>query len=50
MEEDAVDVKIELDGHPLIATAATIDVRVKPADTGADVDALIARAQRRSRP
>jgi organic hydroperoxide reductase OsmC/OhrA len=45
IEALAVDVNIEFDGQPLIATAATIDVRVKPADAGADVDALIARAQ-----
>ena len=45
IEALAVDVNIEFDGQPLIATAATIDVHVKPADAGADVDALIARAQ-----
>jgi organic hydroperoxide reductase OsmC/OhrA len=41
----AVDVIVEFEGKPLLAKAATISVSVKAVDPGADIGALISRAQ-----
>jgi organic hydroperoxide reductase OsmC/OhrA len=41
----AVDVAVDFEGNPLIATNATVQVAVTAADAGADVAAVIRRAQ-----
>lgn len=44
----AVDVTVTFDGEPLLATSADVQVAVEAADEGADVAALIRRAEARS--
>jgi organic hydroperoxide reductase OsmC/OhrA len=41
----SVDVSVEFEGKPLIATSATISVSVRAVDPGADINALISGAQ-----
>jgi organic hydroperoxide reductase OsmC/OhrA len=41
----AVDVSVDFEGNPLIAKNATVQVAVTAADAGADVAAVIRRAQ-----
>jgi organic hydroperoxide reductase OsmC/OhrA len=40
-----VDVTVSFQGSPLLATQAVLSARVSAADRGADIDALIRRAQ-----
>ena len=40
-----VDVTVSFEGSPLLATEAVLRARVSAADKGADIDALIRRAQ-----
>ena len=40
-----VDVVVSFEGSPLLATGAVLRARVSAADKGADIDALIRRAQ-----
>jgi len=46
LESIRVDVTVEFEGQPLIATHATMRAAVTPRDGNADVDELIARAGR----